>query len=73
MANKNNRNDSRQHSADVFAPYNFISFAKTPVYVKNEGEIAGHDLMAETPDGEKLYSGEIHYTKWRSKATLYRS
>lgn len=48
--------------ADVFAPYNFISFAKTPAYVKDESRIIGHDKMSVTEDGEKLYSGEIHYT-----------
>ena len=53
----------KNEEAVVFAPYNFISFPKNPVYVKDEKDIIGHDVMTEkTDNGDDLYSGEIHYT-----------
>ena len=53
----------KNEEAVVFAPYNFISFPKNPVYVKDEKDIIGHDVMTEKTDsGDDLYSGEIHYT-----------
>ena len=52
----------KNEEAVVFAPYNFIPFPKSPVYIKNENDIVGHDVMSEKTDGDELYSGEICYT-----------
>ena len=63
--NRGNQRNAKgqQETANVFAPYNFVAFPQNPAYIKEENEIIGHDVMAETAeDGEELFSGEISYT-----------
>lgn len=61
---KNSLNGREQkEAARVYAPYNFVEFPKNPVYIKDEKEIIGHNVMTEAAeDGEELFSGEINYT-----------
>ena len=53
---------SNKGKANVFAPYNFIPFTKSPVYIKNENDIIGHNVLADhTAEDDELYSGDINY------------